>query len=66
MGKIVENLYWLFLIRGLMIPPHFAPAELVSYSMAGGTGSLASRARSLVARRLVTLTGEPFTPVFPV
>jgi hypothetical protein len=65
-GNIVLILYWLFFITGINSPPHLAPAELVSYSIAGGTGSLVSRAINLVAKRLVLLTGDPTTPEFPV
>ena len=65
MGNRVLNLYWLFLRIGRYIPPHFEYGPLVSYSL-GGTGFLASFARSRLASREVCLTGEPVRPEFPV
>ena len=46
--------------------PHFAPGELVSTSISGGTGSLAILARYLAVIRLVVLTGDAVKPVCPV
>ena len=68
-GFNIHILYWLFLIIGLIMAessPHFAPGELVSTSISGGTGSLAILARYLDIIRLVVLTGDAVRLVCPV